>query len=644
MYILIYNSESDFPVKLDESFIQINTHDKFLIVDGDNYLYKSNKEEFYLNSISESLDEKKYSDVKAIIIDKNLGGTGWTRSLNLAGHIACAIYLKCELDKIPIILTDWNDLNYEDSSLKETLISDFFQTDGFYFRKYEELFSIKTDNISKVNINSIDKELKKLRPINKEKIRIESPSDNSHQATNEWGAMRLASNFGIYDLINFKYPKHLYFKYLSKFIKNNKASQDNSLFGLFNRILLIDDNADCGWSELLRKVHNCTVDKMVSVAEVLAWKNITPEKFDNYDLIYLDLYLKKGKADSGIAINLLNFIKGRFPHIPVIIFTASNKAWNLNEVLEKGADAMYIKESPIYFKDDDYSQKNYHVFSKTILELHAKYKILKPYWNLIRKITSHPNFNAIENAPRKLKDRIEERLKMFYGLLKKGYEQRDYDKQTFFYSDYELAFMTLWSIFNEVQEVFYLKKQISICHSNGVTYYNHPDPNRTLLSRNNIWELKGSGKIFINNSIQFDGSEGDGTPALINRFRYKIKDDKELSDLKYDPRNSPHYSIDSSNSFTPNPFVSRALHSQIAYIILNRTSHTNQHLTRLYSLSEKRNAMYLTHGDSFNNGFFNDSEEDKRSNSTVTPQGDIKDLFDLIAYLITDDITYKLVF
>ena len=419
MYILIYSSKTHFPIELPEAFIQVNIAPIYSVTDESDYLYQSNKEEYFSNAASQSLDDISYNEAKAIIIDKSLGGSGWSRAIRLAGHMACTDYSKCQLNKLPIFFTDWNDLEIEDVSLKDTVLNNMFQTQGFYFRKYEDLFSVKLDNISGSMNYSIDLEIKKLKPIDIEKINVSSPYDNRHQTTNEWGAMRLASNFGIFEKINFTYPKHLYFKYLLRFIKKHHVAQDKSLHGMFNKILLIDDNADCGWMELLENIHKCSVDKRVSSAEVLAWQNTTPEKYDQYDLIYLDLYLEKGKVDSTNALSALKFIKGKFPHIPVVIFTASDKAWNLDEVLEKGADAMYIKESPLYYRNEEYSLKNYTDFTATIKYVYEKYKILRSYWILIRKIISHASFNAIENSPRKLRDRIEGKTKNVLWLVEK---------------------------------------------------------------------------------------------------------------------------------------------------------------------------------------------------------------------------------
>ncbi len=644
MYILIHNSNGPFSIDLTDTFSQIDISAIYSLKNEDDYLFKSNQEEFFLNAVSESLDTSAYIEAKAIIIDKRLGGSGWYRAIRLASHITCTNYLRCTINRLPIILTDWVDLDLEDPSLKNAVFNNFFQTEGFYFRKYEAVFSVKTDKITGLLNYAIDGEIKKLKPVEIESVTISSSYDDRHQTTNEWGAMRLASNFGIFELIKFTYPKHLYFKYLSRFIKKNPVPQDNSLNSLFSKILLVDDNANCGWVELLENIHKCSVDKRVSSAEVLAWQNITPEKFDQYDLIYLDLYLEKGNTSSSNALSVLKFIKDKYPHIPVVIFTASDKAWNLDEILEKGADAMYIKESPLYYRNDEYSLRNYKDFTDTIKYVYEKYKILRPYWVQIRKIISHTSFKNIENFPRKLRDRIEERLRMFYGLLKKGFEQWDYDKQTFFYSDYEIAFMTLWSVLNEIQEAYFDKTNISIVHSNGITYNHHPNRHNTPLSKKQKWVLKSTGKLFIDNIVAFSGSEPDGTPRLKRPGKFDLQFDTATSDLKYDNRNVPYYSIDTNGQFSNNDYVTKSLHAQIGYILLNRVSHTNIHLVNLFKLNEIRNSMYLTHGDSFDINFFTQTERAKRINSTITPQQDIKDLFDLVAYLLTDEPSYIIVF
>jgi hypothetical protein len=89
MYILIHNSKGSFSIDLPESFKQINIVSIYAIEEENDYLFKNNREEYFLNKVSESLDNSLHSNVKAIIIDKSLGGSGWSRAIGLASHIAC---------------------------------------------------------------------------------------------------------------------------------------------------------------------------------------------------------------------------------------------------------------------------------------------------------------------------------------------------------------------------------------------------------------------------------------------------------------------------------------------------------------------------------------------------------------------------
>ena len=52
MYILIHNSTGSFSIDLPEYFKQININSIYSIVEENDYLYKSNIEEFFLNKTS----------------------------------------------------------------------------------------------------------------------------------------------------------------------------------------------------------------------------------------------------------------------------------------------------------------------------------------------------------------------------------------------------------------------------------------------------------------------------------------------------------------------------------------------------------------------------------------------------------------
>jgi hypothetical protein len=233
--------------------------------------------------------------------------------------------------------------------------------------------------------------------------------------------------------------------------------------------------------------------------------------------------------------------------------------------------------------------------------VHEKYKVLRPFWKAIRDILSNRNFQRIENGPRKMKDRLEERLKMFYGLLKKGHEQSDYDKKTFFYSDYELAFMTLWSCLNEIQE-YQFQKTSSLTHTQ--------------------WKLYGDSFYYIKYQAAQKG-----------RIRSPAAFYTDLVNL-------PGWWSGGASANKNKWSFEQQIKLQVTYII-ERMNPVNRAtlLTNLTRLNQTRNTLYLTHGAN-NPHFFSLTEEDKRrSGSTITPQRDIRDLFNIVAYVLTGDET-----
>jgi len=185
------------------------------------------------------------------------------------------------------------------------------------------LFSEIFDKVTGAIEYSIINELPKMEGLKFHNVQIRKDSDNNHQSTNEWGAIKLASNFGIdSNTLQFKWPRHLYFKSLIKSLHTNTqlVAPNHILHGHFKKILLIDDNAENGWGEVLRIIFNCTVESRVTNMELNVLRNVNPNKCQEYDLILLDLYLDNTKTDNSKALSLLRFVKNKFPEIPVIIY------------------------------------------------------------------------------------------------------------------------------------------------------------------------------------------------------------------------------------------------------------------------------------------------------------------------------------
>lgn len=214
-----------------------------------------------------------------------------------------------------------------------------------------------------------------LKPFLKPCFSIE---DYRHQHANWWGVKRM---YDLYSLAVDKkpmdevgYPEIVKSKLMDLnncigdylFNTQRKANQakkenirrDLSDINFHNTILHIDDEANHGWTDLINKLFfpNENQNPLVSadIAKVLSWvKNISdssvPDCFSNISLILLDLRLEKEDEERKLAevsgVKVLRAIRERVSMgVPVIVTTASNKAWTLEKMFEYGADGYWIKE------------------------------------------------------------------------------------------------------------------------------------------------------------------------------------------------------------------------------------------------------------------------------------------------------------
>ena len=231
-------------------------------------------------------------------------------------------------------------------------------------------------------------------------IIVENTKDIGHQLANEWGAFRLAK-FAGYTLEQEK-PSSLYFKFKDAFTNNEIVPNSNNTIGLFKescKALLIDDNANLGWSEILKHILRSKIvnpGKLVTLDVITLFDDaLKYTDYIKYDVVFLDLRLLK-EEDKSIQINnvddftgtkALKVIKEINPGIQVIIFTASNKVWNIEKLLDSGgANGYYIKESPEYILSTRFSKENYEALIKTI-----QYCLLRKPLKEIYYIAQHIN-------------------------------------------------------------------------------------------------------------------------------------------------------------------------------------------------------------------------------------------------------------
>lgn len=641
-YLLIVDQRSSSITEYfsSESIVQVNQSEKQL---DDDFIFECS------NAIQEKIVEDHITNPRLIIpLEFHKNTATWNSAIHLATmlrleEITFPIFVIGEKSifsgeklRIPTFYYSLLELKTCKYLTKEEAFSEINSEDGkthYKIEKYPSSSSFGLDEFL-------------------QSVEIPAPKDR-HQATNEWGALKLALNAG-YSIedIGYNFPNTLYFKGLHK--KTSKAPHDNRIrfdkdFGKL-KILLIDDNANKGWKAVFQKIfRGSAVDALLGYDEVTKVSD-----YQSYDLVFLDLYMpgiRTKDINKKDSLSLLAQLKVKFPEVPIIIFTASNKSWTLNEVIKNGADGMYVKESPEYAEDRTYSKENFENFNRTIHDVSLKYKVLRPFWTAIQDVLNSDAFQGISEKTRqqgssKFKGRIEERLLMFYGLLKRGFEQTDYNKSQFHFSDYELAFMTLWSTLNEISEAYYTKTQprISLEDKGGKEIVKHPCGQiikylNTPYRKKYRWEIVGQpDDVFVeyHYGMRYDQF---GKPQTHNNKRFFKMDSKQLSSFKFQ---HGKFSFDKNKAKTETNYEN-TLYLQIAFLIemmdnLRKSDNVKEYQRNLVRLNDLRNHLYLTHGNDMSSGFYDQLEVEKRkTTSAISPEKEIRLLFELVGFLLTGE-------
>lgn len=269
-----------------------------------------------------------------------------------------------------------------DALLKLNQNSQIFLTSNVYLAPASKLMECHS-NVSRMRLEDYQSNF-----LNRITISPPLSSLNErHGLANQWGAGV------VYRLLNgkryegtecpelVKKQKDLYFKYIlacsvddiqALAIPEKRVNLDDPLpiMSKGRKILLIDDMADAGWSLVIRQFfQGAEVD--VIAESVLDFEDFSPSArqmidYGDYDLYLLDLRLGGDKEEdiydtsSFSGMKVLKRIKNENRGRQVIMFTASNKAWNFKRLLDvnAGANGYYIKESPSFKFSESFSKKS----------------------------------------------------------------------------------------------------------------------------------------------------------------------------------------------------------------------------------------------------------------------------------------------
>jgi CheY-like chemotaxis protein len=279
---------------------------------------------------------------------------------------------------------------------------------------------------------------------------IPNATEGRHSLANQWGADVLSrivvGNETNNELIK-KARLSLYFRYV-RALSLGTNDIENIIQGVESpstptslkkidaagkKILLIDDEADKGWGDVLCKMlpnsEFKTIQEQVPDYEHLSNDAKKEIESGKYDLIFLDLRMNGVaeedtlRPDDFSGMKILKAIKEQNKGNQVIMFTASNKAWNMKALLDAGADGYYIKESPEYSFPILYSESNAREFCASI-EQCLKNGYLRKVYHKIKRIKQ---LIQESNCYGDRTDEILGSIEIAYKLLSKSNQQKEYN-------------------------------------------------------------------------------------------------------------------------------------------------------------------------------------------------------------------------
>lgn len=476
---------------------------------------------------------------------------------------------------IPIIVL--SDQPYDEISQitpnASILVSNGIKLIGF--KNYEEIS--KTSNELCRTSEGEFSELFKKNIINIKK----PPTVGNHSLANEWGLWRLGRLADYPDLANSITKnsksdglKSLYFKSLTSNLKDVELSlpDSSSITSDFHKydgkkFFLIDDKSSSGWFEVIEYIlHKLNPTFSLTDIEISTEFPKLIEQIDikiqenDFDLIFLDFRLYEQEDDdkhnaakiaefSGAI--LLQHLKSNYPAIPVILFTASNKVWNIESLLDLGADGFYIKESPEIPFSNEFSHQNFEKLIAQLKDLIPLSNTLKWYWST--SVVLKSKLNSTIKHPN-IQQRIKDKLDMAFGFLS--------SKQTKFQSrfllpNYEMAFLTYWSCLNEFD----------------VEWFISTNEYKDL-------KLKDGGIIVENGMTTFEKKRGNSSKIFKERYP-----------------NSMYYELVELNLEQPKLKIERKVAENISfripvYLIKNGKSDLKETITTLNTI---RNHLDFTH-------------------------------------------------
>ena len=416
--------------------------------------------------VREELDRDKYDNIFVPLCFGN--SLSDYNGLRLAAHIRCTRTIN-QLSNIYV----YGFVGYKD--LLEHPCFNILKTKNVFLIDYSKKAIQEADKntISPLKEDELTKEIQKLA--------LTAPKDN-HTIANEWAIYRWVTTIGTgvrdegIDIINRNIQQNLYFKYLQTIypvVRNElsavRIEKDDEKSP---KILYIDDEAEKGWDEIFATLlcdgsnldYECLEDdiKKLSKEEIIE-TSINEIKEKDIDVVILDFRLHNADFSKEISIEevtsmeILKQIKEYNKGIQVLIFSATNKIWNLQALERLGADGFIIKEAPENSINPNFTEETIANFKK-IMERSIYMTFLKKAYTITNSIKESLDIR-LENKKKNLRSEIEFQLDIAFECLRKANKDNkktneDSERTNEDDAYFNLSYISLFKIIEHINDFY----------------------------------------------------------------------------------------------------------------------------------------------------------------------------------------------